>query len=114
LAGGILPFVVEFGRNSERRLDMLRWAEVYLSRLLSNYRAIKELAGKKKIFAVVKANAYGHGSVPVSKFLEENTDVYGFAVATCEEGAELRESGIKREIIVMASMLREEARLLRD
>jgi len=44
---------------------MLRWAEVYLNRLLLNYRAIKELSGKKEIFAVVKANAYGHGSVPL-------------------------------------------------
>jgi len=93
---------------------MLRWAEVYLNRLLLNYRAIKELSGKKEIFAVVKANAYGHGSVPVAKFLEENTDVYGFAVATYEEGAELREAGIKREILVMASMLPEGLHVLKN
>ena len=86
---------------------MLRWAEVHLDRLLHNYREIKKIARKKKIFAVVKANAYGHGSVEVSKFLEKNSDVYGFAVATFEEGAELREAGIEREILVMASHLEE-------
>ena len=86
---------------------MLRWAEVHLDRLLHNYSEIKKLSKKKKIFAVVKANAYGHGSVEVSKFLEKNSDVYGFAVATFEEGVELREAGIEREILVMASHLEE-------
>ncbi|MEO2069017.1 MAG: alanine racemase [Desulfurobacteriaceae bacterium] len=86
---------------------MLRWAEVYLGRLLHNFDEVKKLSGRKKIFAVVKANAYGHGSREISKFLERNTDVAGFSVATFEEGWELREAGIKREILVMASNLQE-------
>ncbi len=93
--------------GSTLKEKMLRWAEVHLDRLLHNYREIKKLTKKKKIFAVVKANAYGHGSVEVSKFLEKNSDVYGFAVATFEEGVELREAGIGREILVMASHLEE-------
>ena len=93
---------------------MLRWAEVHLSRLLSNYREIQKFAGGKRVFAVVKANAYGHGSVPVATFLEKNTDVCGFAVATYEEGAELREGGVKREIIVMASPVAEGIKLAKD
>jgi alanine racemase len=86
---------------------MLRWAEVHLGRLLHNFCEVKKLSGRKKIFAVVKANAYGHGSKEISKFLERNTDVAGFSVATFEEGRELREAGIKREILVMASNLQE-------
>ncbi len=82
---------------------MVRWAEVYLNRLKSNYESLRKLLKGKKLIAVVKANAYGHGSVEVSKFLERETDVDAFAVATFDEGRELRESGIKREIIVMST-----------
>ncbi|WP_457568156.1 alanine racemase [Desulfurobacterium sp.] len=84
---------------------MLRWAEVHLNRLKKNYENLKKFAGSKKIIAVVKANAYGHGSVAVASFLERNTDVSAFAVATLFEGMELREGGVKRPIIVMSNPL---------
>ncbi len=93
---------------------MLRWAEVHLDRLLSNYEEVKRLAGKKGIYAVVKANAYGHGSVAVSKFLQERTGVYGFAVATYKEGQELFDSGIRRPILVMSSTVEEGREYLRE
>ncbi len=86
---------------------MLRWAEVYLNRLKNNYFVLKKIAGNKKVIAVVKANAYGHGSVPVSRFLEKFTDVSMFAVATFDEGRELREGGIKNPILVMSNPLLE-------
>ena len=86
---------------------MLRWVEVYVDRLLSNYYKIKKLSLRKKIIAVVKADAYGHGSVKVSQTLQKFTDVSGFAVATYEEGRELREAGIEKPILVMASSLSE-------
>ncbi|WP_456459918.1 alanine racemase [Desulfurobacterium sp.] len=89
---------------------MLRWAEVYLDRLKRNYESLKRFAGNKKIIAVVKANAYGHGSVAVASFLERKTDVSAFAVATVFEGIELREGGIKSPIIVMSNPLFESAR----
>jgi alanine racemase len=93
---------------------MLRWAEVHLDRLLSNYREVERLARGKGIFAVVKANAYGHGSLKVAGFLEEKTAVYGFAVATYAEGAELREGGVKRPILVMSSSVREGREFLKE
>lgn len=93
---------------------MLRWAEVHLDRLLFNYKEVKKLAGRKGIYAVVKANAYGHGSVAVSKFLQERTDVYGFAVATYQEGQELFTSGIKRPILIMSSTVEEGREYLRE
>ncbi|WP_456342245.1 alanine racemase [Thermovibrio sp.] len=93
---------------------MLRWAEVHLDRLLSNYTEVEKLARGKKIFAVVKANAYGHGSLKVAKFLEEKTGVYGFAVATYGEGAELCEGGVKRPILVMSSTVEEGKKYLKE
>ncbi len=92
---------------------MLRWAEVHLERLLSNYRTVKNLC-QKQVYAVVKANAYGHGSREVATFLEKNSDVYGFAVATYEEGACLREAGVKRPILVMSSTLEEGREFLKE
>ena len=92
---------------------MLRWAEVHLDRLLRNFNRVKKLA-KKEIYAVVKANAYGHGSVEVSRFLEAKTSVYGFCVATYEEGAQLRESGVKKPILVMSSTLEEGREYLKE
>ena len=93
--------MVEF--DSGFGAGMVRWAEIYLNRIRDNYSLIKSLMGKKRIIAVVKANAYGHGSVEVAEFLEKNTDVELFAVATFDEGRELRERGIKRKIIVMST-----------
>lgn len=60
----------------------------------------KKLHHGVKSMAVVKANAYGHGSVPVSKKLESRVDY--FAVATLQEGIELRENGIKKPILVLS------------
>jgi alanine racemase len=92
---------------------MLRWAEIHLDRLLRNFEKVKKLANKE-IYAVVKANGYGHGSVEVSKFLERETSVYGFCVATYEEGAQLREAGIKKPILVMSSTLSEGVKYVKE
>ena len=54
--------------------------------------------GKSKILAVVKANAYGHGLVKVSKVLEDH-GVYGLCVAISEELSLLRSSNIKKPIL---------------
>lgn len=51
------------------------------------------------VFAVVKANAYGHGAVAVAAYLEER--ITGFCVATVDEGLELREAGIVKPILVL-------------
>lgn len=51
------------------------------------------------VFAVVKANAYGHGAVAVATYLERQ--VTGFCVATVDEGLELREAGIVKPILVL-------------
>lgn len=81
------------------------WIEVDLEALRSNFRAVKaHLEGKSSILAVVKANAYGHGAVAVSKaLLEEGASVLG--VATVEEARELREGGIEGRILILGRMV---------
>lgn len=83
-------------------------AEVDLGALEYNYHQLRQLAPRAvKFLAVVKADAYGHGAVPVSKRLEElGTDFLG--VATVKEGAELREGGVHKPILVLSGVYLEE------
>lgn len=75
------------------------WAEVDLGKIAANYRAYKDYVGCD-VMAVVKANAYGHGAVPVSRKLQE-IGVTQFAVATVDEGIELRDNGIDGLILIL-------------
>jgi alanine racemase len=79
-------------------------AEINLSALRHNYRALRSLLPQSaSIFAVVKANGYGHGAVPVSRALvEEGARMFG--VATVEEGVELRQSGIRSPVVVLGGV----------
>ena len=73
-----------------------------------NYRKIKEKSGDKKVLAVVKANAYGHGAVEVSGELERlGADMFG--VAILPEGIELRNAGIRRPILLLNGIFHGEA-----
>ncbi|MFN2747392.1 MULTISPECIES: alanine racemase [Bacillus] len=77
------------------------WVEVDLDAIKKNLRAIRRHIPKKSnIMAVVKANAYGHGAVEVARHALE----YGaseLAVASLEEGIEIRKAGIKAPILVL-------------
>ncbi len=76
------------------------YADVDLDAIIINVKEIaSQLENDTKIYAVIKADAYGHGAVPVGKALEEH--VYGFAVATIMEAMELRDNGIKCPILVL-------------
>ncbi|PIV18826.1 MAG: alanine racemase [Elusimicrobia bacterium CG03_land_8_20_14_0_80_50_18] len=76
------------------------YCSVDLNKLRKNYRAISR---KKSVIAVVKAGAYGHGAVEVSRSLEAE-GVQIFAVALIEEGIELRKAGIKGSILIGGSI----------
>ncbi len=77
------------------------WAEINLSNLDYNIKNIIAKAGKdKEIIGVIKADAYGHGSVQVAEVLKEN-GVKTFAIATLQEAITLREAGISEEIIML-------------
>jgi alanine racemase len=82
------------------------WAEVNLSRLEHNLAAIRQRVAPSKVMLIVKANAYGHGLVEVSKALADKTDYVG--VAVLEEGILLRELGITAPIIVLGGIWRDQ------
>ena len=75
------------------------WAEISTSALVHNAAIFSPLS-KKGIMAVVKANAYGHGAVGVSRALAYS-GVRHFCVASLQEGIELREAGIPGEILIL-------------
>lgn len=76
------------------------WAEINLINLEHNLRSIAAKVGlDKEIIAVVKADAYGHGSVKVAQTLHDN-GVRTFAVSSIEEALTLREGGIKDKIVL--------------
>jgi len=75
-------------------------AEILLDAIGHNLRVVQGAANGRKILAVVKADAYGHGVVPVARRLQAE-GVDGFGVALAEEGIELREAGIDRAILVL-------------
>ncbi len=77
------------------------WAEVDLSAIRDNIRAIRARVGPRvKIIPAVKADAYGHGAVPVSRAcLEAGVD--GLGVACIEEAIELRRAGVTAPILIL-------------
>lgn len=82
------------------------WAEISLSKLRRNYQRVRKLAGARsprRVMAVVKADAYGHGAVPVARVLAaEGVDWFG--VATVEEALELRAAGIEQPILLLGGL----------
>jgi alanine racemase len=78
------------------------WAEIDLDKLAANVASLKQAAAGSRLLVSVKANAYGHGSVPCARTaLEAGADYLG--VACVEEGEELRRAGIKAPILVLSS-----------
>lgn len=76
------------------------YAEISLEAIGHNIREVKKrLPEGVKLLGVVKANAYGHGAVPVASYLENQVDY--FATATIEEAVELRENGISAPILIL-------------
>ena len=89
----------------------LTWAEINLTAVKHNLGQIRNLVGQTRIMAVVKANAYGHGILEISRLCEqEQVDFFG--VATIEEALLLRESGITKPILVLGSVPVNSLRLL--
>ena len=75
-------------------------AEIDLGAVSRNFRAVKRTVGNRPVIAVVKADAYGHGSVEVSKRLVADGVEY-LAVAFTAEAIALREAGISCPVIVL-------------
>jgi len=83
-------------------------ASISLSALTHNFEEVTRRANGRKVLAVVKANAYGHGLVPVARHLL-GRGAHMLGVALVEEGRELREAGIEAPILVMGPVFPEQA-----
>ena len=94
--------------NDER---YLQWIEIGRRALAGNVRRFREMTGRKRLLAVVKSNAYGHGLVAISRLaLAEGIDWLG--VHSAEEGAALRGAGIAAPVLILGPVApgrREEA-----
>lgn len=105
------PGIVTVDSSPETSLAPLRLrpegrslrAEIQLGRIQRNAARIQSKVGGRGIWAVVKANAYGHGAVPVSKALMA-AGVHGLAVSSLEEALELREGGLTAPILVLGGL----------
>ncbi len=75
-------------------------AEVNLAALRHNLRVVQRAAPTSEVWAVLKADGYGHGAKAVARTLER-AGAHGVCVALLEEGIELRDAGIRKPILVM-------------
>ena len=98
------------------------WAEVSLTALTNNFRAIRTLVNpakekrktRRKVLCIVKGNGYGHGGPQIAKALEKAGSDW-FGVTCTAEGADLRKAGIRKPILVLTSFWPgEEALLLKN
>lgn len=88
-------------------INMTRaWAEIDLSAIRQNYNAAAKVANDSgaKLVAVIKADAYGHGAIPIAKELEKICGAEFFAVATFPEALELVENGVKAKILILSEI----------
>jgi alanine racemase len=81
------------------------WVEISRAQISENFAAIRRAVGPDtQVMPVVKADAYRHGAVEVSRILEADGARW-LAVSNTEEGVVLREAGVKARILVMADFL---------
>lgn len=82
-------------------LQKRTWAEISLNNIRHNYEAIRAcLPAGCRFLGVVKADAYGHGALPVAKLLQEAGADY-LAVSCLDEALELRQGGIRMPILIL-------------
>ncbi len=84
------------------------WAEISLSALRNNFRAVQAYVGPSiEVCAVIKADAYGHGATPCA-FALEAAGARWFGVTTTDEGMPLRSAGVRGRILLMTGFWRGE------
>jgi alanine racemase len=95
------------------RNDITRWAwaEIDLDAYRHNVRVLRDMVAPSEVWTVVKANAYGHGAVPIARAALE-AGATGLCVALTDEGVELRDAGITAPILVFTEQPAEELHTL--
>lgn len=88
-------------------------AFIDLDAIEANFESMKNnISPQTKMIAVVKADAYGHGAVPVSRRMQDKDYIWGFAVATAEEALRLRDHGISKPVLILGYVFPEDYELL--
>lgn len=83
-------------------------AVISLDAVEQNFREMrKNIAEDTKMIAVVKADAYGHGAVPIAHLIEDYDYIWGFAAATAEEAIHLRQNGVTKPILILGIVFEE-------
>src|SRR4030081_1524808 len=81
------------------------WVEISRKQIADNFQAIRNVVGPDiEIMPVVKADAYRHGAIEVSRVLVDSGARW-LAVSNVEEGVALRQAGIGTRVLVMADFL---------
>ena len=84
-------------------------AKIDLDAVLFNMESMHQnINPETKMMAVIKTDAYGHGAVQIAHTIEKLDYLFGFAVATVEEGVELRKSGIQKPILILGYVFPEQ------
>ncbi len=84
-------------------------ADINLNAIQENIHQMhKKLNPGTKLMAIIKADGYGHGAVPIAMMLEEDSNVDAYGVAIIEEAVELRKAGIKKPILILGFTSKEQ------
>ena len=84
-------------------------AKINLDAVASNFRGMRaKLKDDTRMIAVIKTDAYGHGAERIAHLTEDYDYIWGFAVATVEEAVQLRESGIRKPILILGFVFPED------
>ena len=84
------------------------YASVDLDAIIHNMENLKRnIHMDTKLMAVLKADAYGHGAVPIARHIKDLDYLWGFGVATVEEAVSLRKNGIDNPILLLGYSFRE-------
>ncbi len=120
IASAVIAFVMSLAISRYRSIRKHNpvgtdrvWIELNLDNLRNNVEALNQAMPKKcELMAVVKAEAYGHGALETAAYLER-IGVKAFAVATIDEGIELRSYGIRGDILILGYTSPERAKELK-
>jgi alanine racemase len=83
------------------------WAEIDSAAIRHNVRALKAWAGSSEIMPLVKADAYGHGMLPLAHWFEDS-GCHWIGCASVHEGRALRDAGIRTPILLLSGFLPQE------
>lgn len=102
-----LNILRQWGRNvmPNKEGGHLLCIEINADNLLHNIKELKSRFPEKKLSAVLKSNAYGHGLRAMAIFLDKNQDIAYFIVDSFMEAKLLRDIGIKKELIILGHVL---------